>query len=78
MPGMSGVTLVSRLRDGRPDLVVLYMSGYDHELIDRNTLERTAGFLPKPFTPRVLLARISELLGSGRPSGLGGNRSAAS
>jgi signal transduction histidine kinase/CheY-like chemotaxis protein len=62
MPGMSGPELIARLRPLRPDCAVLYMSGYDHELIDQKELERTASFLPKPFTPRVLLTRINELL----------------
>jgi signal transduction histidine kinase len=66
MPGMSGAELVARLRAKRSACVVLYMSGYDRHLIDQKTLERTASFLPKPFTPRVLLTRISELLATQR------------
>jgi CheY-like chemotaxis protein len=66
MPGMSGPELIARIRSLLPDCAVLYMSGYDHELIDQKELERTASFLPKPFTPRVLLTRINELLGAQR------------
>jgi len=66
MPGMSGADLVARLRAKRPECVVLYMSGYDRHLIDQKSLERTASFLPKPFTPRLLLTRIGELLAAER------------
>ena len=65
MPGMSGSELVTRLSSTRPRLIVLFMSGYDRELIDQKTLERTAGFLPKPFPPKTLLEKIAELLDSG-------------
>ena len=63
MPGITGPDVVARLRSHRPELAVLYMSGYDNELIDQKALERTAGFLPKPFTPQSLLASVSELIG---------------
>ena len=63
MPGITGPDVVARLRSHRPELAVLYMSGYDNELIDQKALERTASFLPKPFTPHSLLASVSELIG---------------
>ena len=72
MPGMSGPDLVARLRAARPECPVLYMSGYNPDLIDRKTLERTAGFLAKPFTPRLLLTRISEMLAAQRRGSAGG------
>ena len=63
MPGITGPDVVARLRSHRPELAVLYMSGYDNELIDQKALERTASFLPKPFTPHSLLASVNELIG---------------
>ena len=74
MPGMSGPELVGRLRSVRPNLPVLYMSGYDRDLIDQKTLETAAGFLPKPFGPRALLEGVDQLLGVAgtvSPSGYG-------
>jgi len=62
MPGMTGPELVVRLRGIHPECAVLFISGYDNELIDRTMLEKTASFLPKPFAPRVLLNRVGELL----------------
>ena len=68
MPGITGPDVVARLRKNRPELAVLYMSGYDNELIDQKALERTASFLPKPFTPHSLLASVGELIGA-QPAG---------
>ena len=60
MPVVSGPELVTRLKATRPELVVLFMSGYDRALIDQKS---AANFLPKPFSPRTLLARVAELIG---------------
>jgi len=78
MPNMSGPELVSRLRSGRPDLAVLYMSGYDRGPIGRKALEGGTGILAKPFTPRELLTRISDLLEARRKCAGRLGRSAAS
>jgi signal transduction histidine kinase/ActR/RegA family two-component response regulator len=78
MPNMSGPELVSRLRGSRPDLAVLYMSGYDRELVGQKALEGNADILPKPFTPRDLLTRINELLGAHRKIASSLGKSAAS
>jgi signal transduction histidine kinase/CheY-like chemotaxis protein len=60
MPGMSGPALAGQIRKTRSDIVVLYMSGYDRNLVRRHELG--ANFLPKPFTPHSLTSRIAELL----------------
>jgi CheY-like chemotaxis protein len=65
MPGMNGPELVAKLRGRRPAMAIVFMSGYDNELIDKKSLETTAGFLPKPFTPRALLKCIDLRLGFG-------------
>jgi signal transduction histidine kinase len=65
MPGMNGPELVAKLRGRRPTTAILYTSGYDNELVDKKSLETTASFLPKPFSPRALLRRIDTLLGAG-------------
>jgi len=56
MPRMSGRELAERLATMRPDLRVLYISGYDVEL------ERGAAFLRKPITPDALLRKLREVL----------------
>jgi PAS domain S-box-containing protein len=61
MPGISGPELVRLVRQSRPKIRVLYMSGYaDDEIED---LDRDAGFLQKPFTPSELTAKVAEVLG---------------
>ena len=69
MPGMSGPELVAKLRNRRPAMTVVFMSGYDNELVDKTSLESAASFLPKPFSPRALLNRIDSLLGFGEVEG---------
>jgi two-component system cell cycle sensor histidine kinase/response regulator CckA len=60
MPAPSGPDMVEQLRVSRPTLAVLYMSGYmDHDLLARIPRDR---FLPKPFTPEILLSKVHEAL----------------
>ncbi|MGQ0650448.1 MAG: response regulator [Gemmatimonadaceae bacterium] len=62
-PVLSGRELAARLRDVRPDLRVIYMSGYaDDALLRRGDLEPWATYLQKPFTPEALARRVRELL----------------
>ncbi|RYZ07224.1 MAG: response regulator [Myxococcales bacterium] len=63
MPGMSGVELSRELRQRAPALKVLLFSGYP----GRDVLalgEQGAAYLAKPVTPKQLLERIDQLLGS--------------
>jgi CheY-like chemotaxis protein len=63
MPRMSGFELVEHLRRLRPSLDVLYVSGYtDGAICDERQLPAGADFLSKPFSPRVLAARIQQAL----------------
>jgi two-component system, cell cycle sensor histidine kinase and response regulator CckA len=63
MPGMSGPELARRLACMRPEMRVLYMSGYsDDTLIRQRAIEHGAAFLQKPFTPKVLAHRVREVL----------------
>ena len=65
---MSGPAVYEALRALRPNVRVLYMSGYADEAIVRTgVLEEGYPFLEKPFTPRDLAARIREVLD--RPEG---------
>jgi len=75
MPRMSGPELMEKLQISRSRLPVLFMSGYDRDLINRMALDADANFLPKPFTPEALLAKIGELLASRTGKGV---RSASS
>jgi len=63
MPGMNGSALASLLLESRPDMKVVYMSGYtDDEVIRRLALDATCNFIPKPFRPEVLALRLREVL----------------
>jgi CheY-like chemotaxis protein len=63
MPGMSGRELAHRLRDSRPAVNVLYMSGYTAGLLGQQAiLEEGDEFLEKPFTRSALLSKIEHAL----------------
>jgi len=63
MPEMSGPELVARLRESRPGLRVLYMSGYAAESIaERATIGSQALLLFKPFTIQSLAHGVRQAL----------------
>ena len=61
MPRMSGPALARALEALRPGLRTLFVSGYAEELMAAHP-RTTAPFLPKPFTPRALAAKVREVL----------------
>ena len=64
MPAMTGRELASRLQVSRPALKVLYLSGYSSDVIARQgVLEAGVEYLPKPFAPVELAAKVREVLG---------------
>jgi len=63
MPHMSGRELAERLTASRPQLKVLYMSGYADALIrHQGLLKPGLAYLQKPFTPEILTRKVRELL----------------
>jgi CheY-like chemotaxis protein len=63
MPGMTGRQLADQARKARPDLKVLYTTGYSRNAIVHNgVLDSGAFVLPKPFTGEELAAKVARLI----------------
>ncbi len=63
MPVMSGREVAHRLLSERPEVKVLYMSGYtDDEVLQHGILDCDIGFLQKPFTDDTLARKVREVL----------------
>jgi PAS domain S-box-containing protein len=68
MPEMSGRQLAERLRERRPELKVLFVSGYtDNAIIRHGVLEPGIAFLQKPFSPESLARKVREVLDLPQP-----------
>ncbi len=63
MPEMKGRELADRLRAARPNLPVIFASGYtDDVLASQGVLESTVDFLPKPYSTAILARRVRTAL----------------
>jgi DNA-binding NtrC family response regulator len=64
MPSVSGRELADRLKQRRPGIKVLFMSGYtDDTIVHHGVLEKDAEFIQKPFSPGQLAIKVREVLG---------------
>lgn len=65
MPKVSGRELAVQLTRKRPQMQVLYMSGYtDNAIVNSGVLQKEVAFLQKPFTPAALTQKVREVLES--------------
>jgi two-component system, cell cycle sensor histidine kinase and response regulator CckA len=65
MPGMSGGELVQQLQRVKPEIRILYMSGYTkYTVVSPGSLQSVDAFIWKPFTPAELLQKVREVLDS--------------
>ena len=63
VPGGSGPELTRRLIERRPDLRVIYMSGYIEEaIVQHGALNPGIAFLQEPFSSEALARKIHEVL----------------
>jgi hypothetical protein len=68
MPGMTGRELAEHLKAARPSMKVLYMSGYDEDMVtNRGLLDPGLLYIAKPFTPEALAEKVREALGPAPP-----------
>jgi two-component system, cell cycle sensor histidine kinase and response regulator CckA len=70
MAEMTGPELAARVQAQRPEVAVLYMSGFAGDLLTTQGIDRDdAAFLEKPFTPAALSRKVREVLKSADPKG---------
>ena len=67
MPGMDGPTFARKARDLRPDLRVIFISGYAEDSFQRNLSDMDFEFLPKPFSLNELTAKVKVAIESAQP-----------
>lgn len=61
MPGMNGTELAQHLRVIKPDLKLLFISGYTDD-VGIGGMDSASAYVPKPFTPATLAKTVRELL----------------
>jgi two-component system, cell cycle sensor histidine kinase and response regulator CckA len=67
LPELSGYDLAQRVLELRPQIKILFMTGYvEGEIVQRSMSELGAAFLDKPFLPGTLLSRVQEAIESRR------------
>ena len=66
LPGMNGKVLATQLQAVRPEMRVLFASGYTADVIaHRGIVDPGLAYLPKPFSPDGLAAKVREVLDGG-------------
>jgi two-component system, cell cycle sensor histidine kinase and response regulator CckA len=69
MPELNGQDLAERVRAERPEIRVIFMSGYNEEAVLRHgVLALGTSFVEKPFSPAELLERVRTTLDAPPPS----------
>ncbi len=76
MPRMAGPKLAELLADERPDMKVLFVSGYaENTVLQHGKVDLTTGFLQKPFSLKMLARKVREVLEASKSPALAASRS---
>jgi two-component system cell cycle sensor histidine kinase/response regulator CckA len=63
MPNMNGRQLAAKLAGARPDMKVLYLSGYTGNVVlQHGIVDSSVSFLPKPFSRDILAKTVRDVL----------------
>jgi len=62
MPGLTGIQMAELIRETRPDLKILFSSGYTSRELGRAPGAPPEPFLPKPFSLEELSGKVKEVL----------------
>ena len=62
MPGMDGPAMARAIREIKPDIPVLFMSGYAEEQLRKDIDIPNMHFIPKPFSVQQIGDKVSEVL----------------
>ncbi|HEY8120237.1 MAG TPA: response regulator [Myxococcota bacterium] len=62
MPGLSGIALAEQLAQQRPDLPVVFLTGYSSVVTEYHLPSATRSVLTKPYSGADLVARVRELI----------------
>ena len=63
MPHMNGRELAEIIKKERPEIKVIFMSGYTENIITRHgVLEQGINYISKPITPVALIQKIKNVL----------------
>lgn len=74
MPGLSGRELARKMTESRPELAVVYMSGYTEQAVNSEAFEIPRFYIQKPFTLAALSEVIKRALDNRRTSETGVQR----
>jgi len=70
MPGMNGSEVANRVRRQRPEIKVLFMSGYAKDAeVHNGILSHAQSFLQKPFSPYTLVEKVRDVLAAATTTG---------
>ena len=64
MPMLNGIEFVERLRALKPQMPIVFITGYLSAISDKKIVDEVSEVLAKPFEPHVLRSSVRRLLDS--------------